>query len=143
MTTIERTVTTSTAPDTVFTYLVDFENATEWDSGTLSCVKVSGDGGVGTVYRNVSTFAGNQVSLEYTVEVVDQPEFVIVGRNETTTSRDTITVTPAGDGGSVVAYTAEFTFSGMVRFISPVLGPLLGRLGDRTAAQLKSTLDSL
>ena len=143
MTTIERTVTTSAAPDAAFAYLVDFENATEWDSGTLSCVKVSGDGGVGTVYRNVSTFAGNQVELEYTVEVVDQPKFVIVGRNETTTSRDTITVTPAGDGGSRVAYTAEFTFSGMVRFIGPVMGPLLGRLGDRTAAQLKRSLDSL
>ncbi len=143
MTTIERTVTTGAAPDTVFAYLVDFENATEWDSGTLSCVKVSGDGGAGTVYRNVSTFVGNEVELEYTVEAVDQPEFVIVGRNDTTTSHDTITVTPAGDGGSSVVYRAEFAFSGLARVLGPVMGPLLARLGDRTAAQLKSSLDRL
>ncbi|MEO6790233.1 MAG: SRPBCC family protein [Ornithinibacter sp.] len=142
MSTIERTVTTSAAPDTVFAYLSDFENATEWDSGTVSCTKVSGDGGPGTVYKNVSKFAGNEVSLDYTVETVDQPVFVIVGRNDTTTSRDTITVTPAG-GGSSVHYKAEFTFTGIAKFLGPVMAPLLGRLGDKTAEQLKNSLDRL
>ncbi len=33
-TTIERTVSTTTPPEKVFPYLVDFRNATEWDSGT-------------------------------------------------------------------------------------------------------------
>ena len=71
--TIERTVTTAAPPEKVFPYLVDFRNATEWDSGTESCELVSGDGGPGTVYRNVSTFAGNTVELEYTVDAVEQP----------------------------------------------------------------------
>ena len=83
--TIERTVTTTAAPEKVFPYLVDFRNATEWDSGTESCERVSGDGGPGTVYKNVSKFAGNTVELEYTVDAVEQPRFVIVGRNDTTT----------------------------------------------------------
>ena len=143
MTTIERTITTTTPPAKVFPYLVDFSHATEWDSGTKSCELVSGDGGPGTVYRNVSQFAGNEVELDYTVETVDEPTFVIVGRNESTTSRDTVTVTPHGRSGSTVVYSAEFTFAGVTKLATPLLKPLLDRLGDRTAAQLKTTLDRL
>lgn len=140
---IERTVTTTTSPDTVFAYLVDFRNAEHWDSGTKSCELVSGDGGPGTVYRNVSEFAGNTVELEYTTQTVEQPTFVITGRNETTVSHDTITVTPHGPNGSSVHYRADFTFTGLARFAAPLMKPLLDRLGDRTAEQLKITLDRL
>jgi uncharacterized protein YndB with AHSA1/START domain len=143
MTTLERTVTTPTPPEKVFPYLVDFSNAAQWDSGTVSCERVSGDGGPGTVYRNVSKFAGNTVELEYTVEEVAEPRFVIVGRNDTTTSYDTITVRPAGDGGSEVVYHAVFTFTGLARYAGPVMKPLLDRLGDKTAAQLKGAVDRL
>jgi uncharacterized protein YndB with AHSA1/START domain len=142
-TTIERTVTTTTSPEKVFEYLVDFRNAEQWDSGTKSCELVSGDGGPGTVYRNVSEFAGNTVELEYTTETVDLPTFVIIGRNDTTTSHDTITVTPHGPGGSSVSYRAEFTFTGVARLAGPLMKPLLDRLGDRTAEQLKNALDRL
>jgi uncharacterized protein YndB with AHSA1/START domain len=141
-TTIERTVSTTTPPAKVFPYLVDFRNAAEWDSGTQSCELVSGDGGPGTVYRNVSKFAGNTVELEYTVDAVEQPRFVIVGRNDTTTSHDTITVTPR-DGGSTVVYRAHFTFTGLARYAAPLMRPLLDRLGDKTAAQLTTALERL
>lgn len=140
---LERTVTTSATPDAVFPYLVDFRNATEWDSGTVSCDRVSGDGAPGTVYRNVSTFMGNEVELEYTTETVAEPQFVITGRNETTTSHDTITVTPGPAGGTTVVYRAEFTFTGLARFAGPLLKPFLEKLGNDTAAQLKSALDRL
>ena len=140
--TIERTVTTVAPPEKVFPYLVDFRNATEWDSGTESCELVSGDGGPGTVYKNVSTFVGNTVELEYTVDAVEQPRFVIVGRNDTTTSHDTITVR-AREGGSSVVYRAEFTFTGLARFAGPLMKPLLDRLGDKTAAQLTTALERL
>ena len=141
-TTIERTVTAYAPPEKVFPYLVDFRNATEWDSGTESCELLSGDGGPGTMYRNVSRFAGNTVELEYTVDAVEQPRFVIVGRNETTTSQDTITVTPR-EGGSTVVYRADFTFTGLARYAAPLLKPLLDRLGDKTAAQLSTALERL
>ena len=66
-TTIERRVTTTTDPDRVFAYLADFRNAKQWDSGTTSCELVSGDGGPGTVYRNVSAFAGTTVGRSSTI----------------------------------------------------------------------------
>ena len=74
MTTIERTVSTTAPPEKVFAYLLDFRHTTEWDAGTVSCERVSGDGGPGTVYRNVSEFAGNTVELEYTVEPVERAD---------------------------------------------------------------------
>ena len=141
-TTIERTVSTTTPPEKVFSYLVDFRNATEWARGTESCELGAGAGGPGTVYKNVSRFAGNTGELEYTVDAVEQPRFVIVGRNDTTTSHDTITVTPR-DGGSTVVYRADFTFTGLARYAAPLLKPLLDRLGDKTAAQLGTALERL
>ena len=44
MPTVQRTVTTSAAPAQVLPYLLDFENAVEWDYGTDSCELLSGDG---------------------------------------------------------------------------------------------------
>ncbi|NCD21258.1 MAG: polyketide cyclase, partial [Actinobacteria bacterium] len=107
MKTLVRTVTTTAPPEKVFPYLVDFTNATEWDAGTVSCTRLSDDGGVGTRYRNVSKFAGREVELIYTTEKVEEPTFVIKGSNDTTTSEDIIMVRPAGSG-SEVTYTANF-----------------------------------
>src|SRR5215203_2657485 len=76
LTTIERTLSTTAPPERVFAYRLDFRNATQWDAGTVSCERVSGDGGPGTVYRNVSELAGNTIELEYTVESVDESTFV-------------------------------------------------------------------
>ena len=140
MTTLTRTVRTNTAPDVVLAYLADFRHAPEWDSGTVRCDRVSGDGGVGTVYRNVSRFAGREVELDYIVESIDDKRFVIVGKNATTTSRDSITVTPSGTG-SEVHYLAEFTFTGPARFLGPLMTPLLNRLGDKTAETLHAALE--
>jgi len=47
---IQRTVETQAAPRAVFDYLSDFTRTTEWDPGTVSTVRVQGDGGVGTIY---------------------------------------------------------------------------------------------
>lgn len=139
---LSRRITTTAPADLVFTYLADFSHAEQWDSGTVSCVRISGDGGPGTVYRNVSKFAGREVTLDYTVHECQSPRFVVVGRNDTTTSTDTIVVEPAGEG-SIVDYTAEFAFTGLARFLGPVMRPLLDRLGDATASQLQRTLDGL
>ena len=64
---IQRTVETPAAPAAVFAYLSDFTTTTEWDPGTVSTTRVSGDGGVGTEYHNVSTFMGRETELTYRV----------------------------------------------------------------------------
>jgi uncharacterized protein YndB with AHSA1/START domain len=55
---IERTMTVQKPLDQVWAYLTDFTNTEEWDPPTVSTTRISGDGGVGTVYRNVSKILG-------------------------------------------------------------------------------------
>lgn len=141
---LHRTVPTRWSADEVFDYLLDFAHAAEWDSGTVRCERVSGDGEVGTRYHNVSRFLGRETHLEYQTEQVDpaRRRFTVAGGNKTVTSRDTVTVTERTEGGSVVDYRAELTFHGPARVISPLLTPFLTRLGDNTAAQLQRVLDA-
>ena len=142
MPTLQRTITTTTSAERVFAYLSDFSNATEWDSGTVECERVSGDGGPGTVYRNVSRFMGREVELEYTAEEVQAPTMVFVGRRSGTSSRDTITVNPSGQGASV-EYRADFEFSGVAGLLGPLLRIPLERLANETERTLKEALDRL
>jgi len=46
----ERTVRVQKPLDEVFAYLSDFTTNAEWDPGTVSMVRTTGDGDVGTVY---------------------------------------------------------------------------------------------
>jgi uncharacterized protein YndB with AHSA1/START domain len=140
--TLRRTVVTRWDADSVFAYLLDFEHAEEWDAGTVRCERLAGDGGVVTRYRNVSKFLGRETTLDYEVEkLVPGSQFVITGGNKTVVSKDTVTVTPRGNGAEV-EYRAEMTFSGVAGVISPLLTPFLTKLADDTEAQLLRTLDS-
>jgi hypothetical protein len=51
---VEETVTTSAGIDEVRAFLSDFTTTEQWDPPTVSTVRVSGDGGVGTRYQNTS-----------------------------------------------------------------------------------------
>ena len=140
MTTLERTVTTAAPPEKVFPYLVDFRNATEWDSGTVSCDLVSGDGGPGTVYRNVSKFAGRETELEYELKELTDSRLVFVGNNKSATTTDTITVLPQGTG-SEITYRADLELHGLASVAGPALKPVFEKLADDTEKQLTEVLD--
>jgi carbon monoxide dehydrogenase subunit G len=136
-----RTIPTRWDPQSVFDYLLDFGNAEEWDAGTVSCTRTSGDGGVGTHYRNVSEFRGRETELDYVVETIDPGRrFVITGTNKTVTSKDTVTVRPTG-GGSEVEYRAEMTFKGLASLASPFLAKPLQQLADDTETKLSQALE--
>jgi hypothetical protein len=140
--TLLRTVVTRWDADSVFAYLLDFEHAEEWDSGTVRCERLAGDGGVGTRYRNVSKFLGRETTLDYEVEkLVPGSQFVITGRNKTVVSKDTVTVTRR-ENGAEVEYRADMTFKGFAGVISPLLSPFLTKLADDTESQLLRTLDA-
>jgi hypothetical protein len=55
---ISRTVSTTASLEQAFAYLADFTTTNQWDPGTVRTTRLSGDGGVGTRYRNVSRFHG-------------------------------------------------------------------------------------
>ncbi len=137
---VERTVHTHTAPGLVAAYLADFRNAVEWDAGTVSCDLVTGDGGPGSHYRNVSRFAGREVALDYVLEEASSERIRLTGRAGPTTAHDTITIRSDGAGGSQVDYHAEFAFGPAAGLAAPVIRILLDRLADDTAATLAAAL---
>ncbi|CAN5295309.1 SRPBCC family protein [soil metagenome] len=140
---LERTIPADKPVERVFDYLSDFTTTTEWDPGTVRTVRVSGDGGVGTTYRNTSKFAGRETELTYTVlELVPEEKIVLKGENKSVTAHDTMTFTPT-NGGTEVRYVAEFDF----RIANPVVGllmrPFLKKLGDDAEQGMREALARL
>lgn len=140
---LQRTVLTPADPERVFAYLSDFTTTTEWDPGTVTTERISGDGGVGTTYRNVSKFLGRESMLTYTVtEHAPPTRFGLRGENATVVAHDTMEVHAAG-AGTQVTYTADFRFKGVARFLAPLLRPALTRLGDDAEEGLAEALGRL
>src|SRR6476620_2291029 len=103
-----RTFSTTTAPDVVYAFLADFENAKEWDPGTVECERLEGDGGVGTRYRNVSSFLGRKTTVSYVTQELRPPTFLhFEGTNDQFTGHDRISLEASG-GGTQVTYDAQF-----------------------------------
>ena len=101
----------------------------------------SGDGGVGTTYRNVSTFLGREVEITYTTAELAPPTRVhLRGTNEQFEGHDIFEITASGRG-SQVRYTAEMSFSGLSRLASPVVAAYLPILAKKTVDQLRASLD--
>jgi carbon monoxide dehydrogenase subunit G len=141
--TVRRTLTTTTPPERVFAFLADFRNAETWDPGTVSCELVEGDTGVGSVYRNVSSFLGNKTELTYTtVEREEGRRVHFRGRNAMFTGDDVITVGAAGPGAEV-GYDATFRFHGLAMLGIPLVAAYLPVLAAKTMDQLKRSLDAL
>jgi carbon monoxide dehydrogenase subunit G len=143
MLTAHRTFTTHTPPDVVHAFLADFTNAEEWDPGTVECVLLEGDGGVGTRYRNVSSFLGRRTTVEYVAEEIDPPTFVhFRGHNEQFTGHDRIRLEASG-AGTRVTYDAEFDFHGVSKVAVPLVAAYLPFLANKTARHMRERLDRL
>lgn len=142
--TIERVVTVDKSVESVFAYLSDFETTTEWDPGTVTTVKVDGDGGPGTTYRNTSSFAGRETELEYVVQQREAGRlFQLRGENKTVSALDTMTFRSTDDGGTEVTYRAEFEFKGVTRLIEPLFKSQFKKLGDEAEEGMRTALQKL
>ncbi len=140
---LRREVTADVAPRKAFAYLSDFTTTTEWDPGTVETVRTTGDGGVGTLYRNRSRFGGRETEVMYEVIERRDPEMIrFRGENSAIVAIDTITVEPSGRGSRVV-YEANFTFKGFRKVFRPFLGGAFKKLGDEAEAGLRETLGRL
>ena len=140
---IQRTVSAEVPVRRAFDYLADFTTTTEWDPGTVSTARLSGDGGVGTTYRNTSRFLGRTTELTYVVEELVPDELVrLRGENRTVVSVDTMAFRWTGSR-TEVTYTAEFAFKGVSRLLAPLLAPAFVHLGNEAEAGLREALTVL
>ena len=140
---IERSVSVDRDLEKVFDYLKDFTHTEEWDPGTVTTTRESGDGGVGTRYLNTSRFLGRETQLVYTVtELVPNQRLVLRGENDSVVATDTMTF--AGDGDrTTVTYHADFDFQGAAKLAAPLLAPALKSLGDKAEKGLRDALNRL
>lgn len=139
-----RTVTTDAPTAEVFRYLADFTTTTEWEPATVTTTRVSGDGGVGTTYRNVTRFMGRDTELTYVVdELVEGSRIRLRGHNKALDATDTMTVRALPSGGTEVTYQAAFAMKGLARLLAPAFRPALRRLVDNAQKGLGAALDRL
>jgi carbon monoxide dehydrogenase subunit G len=137
---VQRTFTVNRPRDEVVAYLADFANATEWDPGTVSCDPITpGPVEVGSQWRNVSSLAGSQTELTYTLTSLDADRVVLTGVNKTATSVDDIRVADRGTT-SEVTYDATVTFNGLAKLASPFMQVLFLYLGVKTEKQMQDAL---
>jgi len=138
-----RTVRVDKPIETVYAYLSDFTNTTEWDPGTVKTTRVSGDGGVGTTYANTSRFAGRRTQLTYvTTELSSPTRIVLRGENTTVVATDQMELRSVGSG-TEVTYTAEFAFNGIAKHLTPLLKAPIRKLGDEAAEGMRNALNRL
>lgn len=138
---VERTFTVPRPVEEVYDYLLDFRHTNEWDPGTVSTTRTSGDGGVGTTYDNTSEFMGRRAELTYETVTANRPQRVeFRGRNGRVTTQDTMTFTSDGAGTSI-HYRADFDFGTLGNLVAPLLlRRKLEQLADRTVDQLRRAL---
>ncbi|HEY0644611.1 MAG TPA: SRPBCC family protein [Nocardioides sp.] len=141
MPSVTRTFTTTASPEAAHAYLADLRNAEEWDPGTQTCERTSGDGGVGTTYRNVSSFLGREVEITYTTAELAPPSRVhLRGTNESFEGHDIFEIRASGRGAEIT-YRADMSFSGVSKLAAPAVAAYLPILARKTVDQLRTCLD--
>jgi NAD(P)-dependent dehydrogenase (short-subunit alcohol dehydrogenase family) len=134
-------VSTRPAGD-AFDYVADFANAAEWDPGTASAVRLgAGAVGLGSEFRVDVRIGRRTTTMAYRIVEYDRPrKVVLLGESGSIRSVDSVTVAPAADGGSVLDYEVELTLTGSAAAVTPILGLLAGRIGDRGLDGLRAAL---
>jgi carbon monoxide dehydrogenase subunit G len=141
---IQRSVETTAAPAAVFAYLSDFTTTNEWDPGTVKTTLIQGDGGPGTTYKNISSFAGRETELTYeVVERTPERRFALRGENKSLVANDTMVLSPHGAGGTKLTYTADFQFKGIAKYVAPLMSGAFKKLGDEAEQGLREALAAL
>ena len=142
---MSRTFDVRPEPRVVLDYLKDFSNAEDWDPGTETCTRTdSGPVRVGSTWHNVSRLAGVSTELDYTLEQLTDDTIVLVGRNDTATSTDTITVVPSPEGsGSQVTYEAVIELSGAAKVADPIMKIVFEKIGSDTEDDMTTVLNRI
>jgi carbon monoxide dehydrogenase subunit G len=128
-------------PEASFGYVADFTTVAEWDPGIHSSHKVSGDGGVGSVYEVQAEFRGKTMPFTYTVTAFEQDRRIVLdGEGEKATSLDTIAFEPAPGGGTRITYSADFKLKGILRVAEPFLSGTFKALAKKALDGLSAKL---
>jgi hypothetical protein len=136
------TVDTPWPAEAAFAFMADMTRFSEWDPGVLHAEQVVGDGpGHGAAFDVTVPGGLRPITLRYVSEEYQHGrEVLLVGRGRGFLSVDRVTVTPRSEGDATVVYHADLSFAGMLGFASPLLTPVLNRIGARAGEGLHRVL---
>ena len=142
MATYTTTIRTTRTAENVFAYMSDVLNFAEWDPGTKSVVQVGGNGpGLDSAYDVTVSVPGRDMVLTYQVIQFDRPHLVKArAESKTLISEDLITIAADGDT-TLMTYSADLRFKGLLRVADIGLALAFKRIGDQAAAGLAKYLD--
>lgn len=126
----------------VFDYTADFDNIENWDPGVASSKRLDdGPLGVGSRFELMVSFGASQIPMTYEItEYQPNERVVIIGRGEKLEAVDVIEFEDQGDGRTVVDYTADLSFHNFVKYLTPVMGPVFKRVGEKAVDGLAEAL---
>ena len=137
---LSKVLTSQKSAAELFAYFSDFTTTNEWDPNTVKTTKLSGDGGVGTKYTNISSFNGRESSLVY--EVIEyRPNKLIRlrGENKSLTAIDTMKIDEV-NGQRQFTYEARFKFKGVAKLAAPFLKKAFAKLAADAEVGLRKVL---
>ncbi|HEU4319839.1 MAG TPA: SRPBCC family protein [Acidimicrobiia bacterium] len=130
--------------DEVFSFTSDFANSEKWDPGVESSKQVSdGPVGVGTRYDLVTRFGSSRIPMTYVIEEFEPNRRVVLrGEGGPVSAVDEIVFEQRGEG-TWVDYTADLSFDNWIKWVSPIMKPIMSRLvGEKALNGLVETLES-
>ncbi len=126
----------------VFDYTADFDNIENWDPGVASSKRLDdGPVGVGSRFELMVSFGASQIPMTYEItEYQPNERVVVIGKGEKLEAVDVIEFEDQGDGRTVVDYTADLSFHNFVKYLTPVMGPVFKRVGEKAVDGLAEAL---
>lgn len=128
--------------DEVFAFTADFSNSEKWDPG-VSSAQLVGDTptGAGARYELMVEFGSREIPMTYRITAWEENRRVVLeGSGETIRAVDEIRFEASGEG-TLVDYTADITFTNWMRFVGPLLAPVMRRVGERALDGLVEALE--
>lgn len=127
----------------VFEYTADFTNLASWDPGITESRKVNeGPIGVGSRFDVMVSFGTSKLPMTYEItEYEPNDRVVLVGSGETLEAIDEIKFESRNDGSqTLVDYTADLRFKNFIRYITPLMSPVLKKVGERAVDGLAEVM---
>jgi len=143
MTRIEASVVIDRPIEEVFTFVTNFENATQWMSELVEGEKTSeGPVGVGTTLRGVATPLGRRVeSTQEVIEYQPNTKFALKSTSGPVATKDSYTFESVS-GGTKIARTVKAEMSGFIKLAEPIARRMLQRQFETNFANLKDLMEA-
>jgi uncharacterized protein YndB with AHSA1/START domain len=130
--------------DEVFRFTADFSNIAAWDPGVTRSRRLDeGPLGEGSRFYVEVKFGSSTMPMTYEiVEYEENKRVVLYGFSEKLEAVDEITF-ETHDNMTLVGYTADLTFHNFVRYLGPVVAPMMRKVGEKALDGLAEVFEEI